>query len=99
MGWDWWATGTWGQTGRSPVFRPILGMSNNKHAPEPSATPDLRATSAKYPMGRFARVVAVDVPHHVTQRGNARQVILDSDEDRVTYLALLRQYSELHGLE
>ena len=49
-------------------------------------------------MGRFARVVAVDVPHHVTQRGNARQVILDSDADRVTYLALLRQYSELHGL-
>ncbi len=49
-------------------------------------------------MGRFARVVAVDVPHHVTQRGNARQVILGSDEDRLTYLALLRQYSELHGM-
>ena len=49
-------------------------------------------------MGRFARVVAVDVPHHVTQRGNARQLILNSDTDRVTYLALLQQYSELHGL-
>ncbi len=49
-------------------------------------------------MGRFARVVAVDVPHHVTQRGNGRQVILGSDADRATYLALLRQYSELHGL-
>jgi|GEM_PF-4371502 len=24
-------------------------------------------------MGRFPRVVVVDVPHHVTQRGNARQ--------------------------
>ena len=33
-------------------------------------------------MGRFARVVAVDVPHHVTQRGNARQLILDGDTDR-----------------
>ncbi len=50
-------------------------------------------------MGRFARVVAVDVPHHVTQRGNGRQVILGSDADRATYLALVRQYSELHGLE
>jgi REP-associated tyrosine transposase len=49
-------------------------------------------------MGRFARVVVVDVPHHVTQRGNARQLILTSDGDRVTYLALLRQYSEVHGL-
>jgi putative transposase len=49
-------------------------------------------------MGRFARVVAVDVPHHVTQRGNGRQVIFDCDGDRITYLALLQQYSELHGL-
>src|ERR1700692_4697615 len=49
-------------------------------------------------MARFARVVVVDVAHHVTQRGNARQVILSSDGDRVTHLELLRQYSELHGL-
>jgi len=49
-------------------------------------------------MARFARVVVVDVPHHVTQRGNARQVILGHDADRITYLGLLRQYSELHGL-
>ena len=49
-------------------------------------------------MARLPRVVIVDVPHHVTQRGNARQVILASDSDRLTYLALLREYSELHGL-
>jgi len=49
-------------------------------------------------MARFARVVVVDVAHHVTQRGNARQVILSSDGDRVAYLELLRHYSELHGL-
>lgn len=49
-------------------------------------------------MARFARVVAVDVPHHVTQRGNARQVILSNDADRGAYLELLRQYSELHWL-
>jgi len=49
-------------------------------------------------MARFARVVIPDVPHHVTQRGNARQIIFASDADRITYLCLLRQYSELHGL-
>jgi putative transposase len=49
-------------------------------------------------MARFARVVVVDVPHHVTQRGNARQLILSNDADRVAYLELLRQYSALHGL-
>jgi len=49
-------------------------------------------------MARLPRVVVVDVPHHVTQRGNARQVILTDDADRVTYLELLRQYSELYRL-
>lgn len=38
------------------------------------------------------------VPHHVTQRGNARQVILATDADRITYLELLREYSQLHEL-
>jgi hypothetical protein len=28
-------------------------------------------------MGRFNRLVAVDVRHHVTQRGNGRRFILD----------------------
>jgi putative transposase len=49
-------------------------------------------------MARFARVVVVDVAHHVTQRGNARQVILSSDGDRMTYLELLRYHSELRDL-
>jgi putative transposase len=49
-------------------------------------------------MARLPRVVVVDVPHHVTQRGNARQVIFAQDADRLTYLELLRQYSELCGL-
>ena len=49
-------------------------------------------------MARLPRVVVVDVPHHVTQRGNGRQVILANDTDRVTYLELLREYSQLYGL-
>jgi|SRR5579863_5207393 putative transposase len=49
-------------------------------------------------MARLPRVVVIDVAHHVTQRGNARQVILANDADRVAYLELLRQYSELYRL-
>ena len=49
-------------------------------------------------MARLPRVVVVDLPHHVTQRGNARQVILTNDADHITYLELLRQYSELYRL-
>jgi hypothetical protein len=33
-------------------------------------------------MARLARVLAADVAHHVTQRGNARQYILTSDTER-----------------
>ncbi len=49
-------------------------------------------------MARLARVIAVDTPHHVTQRGNARRFILESDSDRAVYLDLLFQYSRLHRL-
>jgi putative transposase len=49
-------------------------------------------------MARLPRVVVVDVPHHVTQRGNARQIILSNDADRRVYLELLRDYSQLYGL-
>ena len=41
-------------------------------------------------------ILSLTVPHHVTQRGNARQVILAGDADRVVYLDLLRRYSRLH---
>jgi len=49
-------------------------------------------------VARLARVVAVNVPHHVTQRGNARQFILQSDSDRLVYLDLLRHYCRLYQL-
>jgi len=47
-------------------------------------------------MARFARVIAIDVAHHVTQRGNARQFLLDNDADREVYLSLLRKSSDEH---
>jgi hypothetical protein len=48
-------------------------------------------------MARLARVVAVDVPHHVTQRANARQFILNSNGERMVYMDLLRQAVQLGG--
>jgi putative transposase len=49
-------------------------------------------------MGRFTRVVAVDVPHHVTQRGNGWRFVLDGDADRTIYLKLLRENIVLYGV-
>ena len=40
-------------------------------------------------MPRIARAVAVGVPHHITQRGNHRQDIFFSSEDRQVYLQWL----------
>ena len=47
-------------------------------------------------MGRLARVTAVGVAHHVTQRGNGRRFLLDSDADRRIYLELLQENLKLH---
>jgi len=49
-------------------------------------------------MARLARIAVVDVPHHVTQRGNARQFVLAEDRERATYLELLRHSVRLHDL-
>jgi putative transposase len=46
-------------------------------------------------ISRLARIAVVNVPHHVTQRGNARQFILASDAERAVYWSLLRKYLEL----
>lgn len=40
-------------------------------------------------MPRCARIVVPDLPHHVIQRGNRRQVIFTSDQDRQIYLRYL----------
>ena len=49
-------------------------------------------------MPRTARIVIPGVPHHITQRGNSGQPVFLDDEDRETYLALLRQYAQKHDL-
>ena len=49
-------------------------------------------------MPRERRVVAVGLPHHITQRGNARQDVFTSDSLRRVYLDLLAEHSANNGL-
>jgi putative transposase len=49
-------------------------------------------------VGRIAGVIAVGLPHHVTQRGNGRRAVFYSDEDRKVYLQLLWEYGERYGV-
>ncbi len=44
------------------------------------------------------RVVAVGLPHHITQRGNGKRDIFITDDLRQTYLDLLRQHSANYRL-
>ena len=49
-------------------------------------------------MPRLARTVIAHVPHHITQRGNRREDIFFTDEDREMYLAWLKDYSQRHDV-
>lgn len=44
-------------------------------------------------------MVAVGVPHHITQRGNNRQTVFLTDADRLFYLDTLRLKCREHGLD
>jgi putative transposase len=44
-------------------------------------------------MPRLPRLILPGLPHHVTQRGNYRQDVFYRDEDRQTYLHMLKEYS------
>jgi len=50
-------------------------------------------------MPRMARLVAVNYPHHITQRGNNRDAVFFQDQDRQFYLQTLKKYSYLWKLE
>lgn len=45
-------------------------------------------------MPRIARVIAVEYPHHITQRGNNRAEVFFDDEDRAFYIKTLKSYCE-----
>lgn len=50
-------------------------------------------------MPRLARTVFAGVPHHVTQRGNRREDVFFTDDDRHLYLEWLNEYSERHEVD
>ena len=50
-------------------------------------------------MPRLARVVCVQVPHHLAQRGNRREEIFFTDADRQTYLDGLQEYAGKNQVE
>lgn len=50
-------------------------------------------------MPRIARIVAVGLPHHITQRGNYKQPVFRNDYDRKLYLSWIEEYSEKYSLK
>ena len=50
-------------------------------------------------MPRNSRVVAVGYPHHITQRGNNRELVFFDDEDRWAYLDLLSHYTQRYRVD
>jgi REP element-mobilizing transposase RayT len=49
-------------------------------------------------MPREPRVVATGLPHHIAQRGNARQDVFTADPLRRTYLELLAEHAAANRL-
>lgn len=50
-------------------------------------------------MPRLARTVCAELPHHITQRGNRREDVFFTDQDRQTYLDWLKDYAEKHKVD
>ncbi|TLS72881.1 hypothetical protein FE236_13370 [Mariprofundus erugo] len=50
-------------------------------------------------MPRLSRAVFAGIPHHITQRGNRRDDVFFSDEDRCAYLGWLQEYCEMHDVD
>jgi putative transposase len=53
---------------------------------------------ALFSMPRPPRLIVPGLPHHVTQRGNYRQEVFFRDEDRQSYLQMLKEYSREYGI-
>ncbi|MHB1301618.1 MAG: transposase [Burkholderiales bacterium] len=50
-------------------------------------------------MPRLPRTVFAGIPHHITQRGNRRDDVFFTDEDREAYLLWLKEYSDRSKVE
>lgn len=50
-------------------------------------------------MPRLARTVVIDYPHHITQRGNAKQNVFYDEGDYLHYRQLIAKFAPRYGLE
>ena len=50
-------------------------------------------------MPRLARATFAGIPHHITQRGNRREDVFHTEEDRKVYLAWLKTYIEQNDVQ
>lgn len=50
-------------------------------------------------MSRTFRVVMPGCPYHITQRGNNRQKVFFDDQDHLSYLNLLKRYTQKYKLD
>ena len=50
-------------------------------------------------MPRYARIVIPEIAHHITQRGNNRQVVFEENIDYLKYCYWISKYSALNNLE
>jgi len=50
-------------------------------------------------MPRISRAAEEGLPHHITQRGNYRQLIFRANADYLQYLEWLKGYSKRYALE
>ncbi|MCA9399546.1 MAG: transposase [Candidatus Omnitrophica bacterium] len=50
-------------------------------------------------MARIARIVGEGLPHHIVQRGNRRQDVFFSEDDKKQYLEMLYEQKRKYGLE
>jgi hypothetical protein len=68
-----------------------------RNARSPHTCDNHSATRKPHLMARKACVAAARVPRHVTQRGNTRQDVFLTDDDRRYYLTVLRDRSRQAG--
>jgi putative transposase len=50
-------------------------------------------------MARLNRLCPVDIPQHIIQRGNNRQVCFNGDEDMAAYANWLKEFSEKYQVQ
>ena len=50
-------------------------------------------------MPRISRAIAIGYPHHITQRGNYRQIVFAEEGDYARYVELLAGFAPKYGLE